>query len=217
MSKQETETHNTETSRRKLIYSSELKSLVSENPELIQKILQSLKGIGGQRTYELGEKIKPVENDGLILEMVQNRPYSEIYKATLPNGKELCLKIEKQNKENIRSNGHEEFLASKKANSLIEKVPGVRTINFQLGYKDKERSFFLSEWENFEPLNEYLDRLWERKDANQDNEAWRKILSLNQRVQELQKIFAGFHDFDEKNMFYDPLSDDIILFDLSYL
>lgn len=212
----ETETHNLETSRRQLAYSKDLKTLVQENPRLIKNTLHALDEIKCNRTYELGEKIEPIRTDDITLELIQNRPYSEIYKATLPTGEEFCLKSEKQRSSETRSEAHKEYLSMEKANARLKDIKNVRTIDFQLAYQDKNRSLFVSRWENYEPLNEHLEKLWQIKDERQDPGTSEEILTLNHRIQELQKLFSDFHDFDEKNMFYDPQTKDIILFDLTF-
>ena len=175
----------------------EFKDLVGKNSDLVPTIIELLDKLP-KNTPE-GSEVKKNE---ITLTLVEIRTYCTIYKFELDN-KKFFLKYN-----SYLLHGSEEVKSSAKAAELLTDTPGVRVVNFHLGYHDKKRSFFVAEWQDLKPLRAYLS----------EHEGEPKREELQTRLHHIIEIMEknNFVDAYAHNMFYDPTKDEIILFDLQH-
>ena len=175
----------------------EFKELVGKNSDLVPTVIELLDKLPkGSRTDEKMTK------NGITLTLVQNRNYCTIYKFEFAD-KKFFLKYNSS-----LLYGSKEIKSSAKAAEFLADTPGVRVVNFQLGYHDKKRSFFVAEWQDLLRIEHYL--------AEHEEEP--NLEELRARITHVEDIMDknNFFDAYAHNMFYDPAKDEIILFDLEH-
>lgn len=184
---------NKEGKTRSLIYSPELKSSIEKHPRITKQVLKLIESI---ETQPVGTD---AEEDGIKVTYFQKRNWSTNFKVEAM-GQTYHLK-----KELGRGTGHKSMTSFEEAERRIENRKDVRLINYQLGYTDKQgNDYFLAKWEEIPLMRDYL---------NQD-------LSDSEREEIADKLgwvydtFEDYKDVTTANMFYDPNTKQVVLFDL---
>ncbi len=108
--------------------------------------------------------------------------------------------------------GAEEFKSLENAAKLLKGIEGVEVIDFQLGYQDTDRTYFVSKWRDGVILGEYLTALYAKVDA----ESLEKRNNLLKRYKVIDDIMEAhnFQDFHFDNVLYDQSTDMLIVFDV---
>lgn len=182
----------------------EFKDFVGKNPDLVPTVISLFESL--PKTSNSGEKA--VKGD-ISLTFIALRERSTIYKLEVGE-KNFFLKCD-----NGLDSGTAEVRSSAKAARIVVGIPGVRVTNFQLGYHDKKYDFFIAEWSDLQPIKNYL--LDQSKVPDPDNGF--RLQKLETRIGRLERILwkNNFVDAFRQNMFYDPATDEIVLFDFALI
>lgn len=133
-------------------------------------------------------------------------PYYQLSYA----GRDFLVKLEGH--ASAFDQGYAQAQATKKAERILREsnLENVQIIPWHLGYSDKKSHYYVAEWRgDLETLGRITGRL--------ARENPQEALRLDDRVAAIVNVLQaqGYNDVDKRNMFYDPQSDTILLFDLS--
>jgi hypothetical protein len=106
--------------------------------------------------------------------------------------------------------GVDEVAVMADAGRVLKSIPGVKVIDYHLGYQDKYNTYVISRWDDSlrEQLDVYLKRISGLVQTS-------KIKAINDRVRIIQdKLKGSFMDVLTYNMAYDEKNDLILIFDL---
>lgn len=205
--------HTRENTVRQLEYTDDFKEFIGQNPGVLKSAFETIqKGFDGD-SIDVGRvKIEKKEFGG--------ERASEFYLVDVA-GKKLFVKklrtelVEKAS--GYRADGFQEVTASREAEERLAEIPWARVIDYKLGYKHGDQSFFVSEWNEAltHDLAELLRSL-RREIYEQDSpQAKAKYELLIGKIAELFDILGDdFFDVERHNMAYDETNDQVILFDL---
>ena len=186
-----------ENKTRGLGYTELFKKLVKENPGLISALLKL--------DDELKIEGQSFEENGLKARLILKKSSCDFYELAA-GGTKLFVKVDHRS----NNGGYSEFVSSKQLRDRpeLEDVPWVEVLDYYLGYTKGNKKIFISRWRDLVILKEYL--------YNRDcpiDPAERE--DLENKIAYLKSRFMGqFADFNEHNMFYDPQSRKIIIFDI---
>jgi hypothetical protein len=108
-------------------------------------------------------------------------------------------------KELGRGTGHKSMTSFEEAKRRIENSEDVRLINYQLGYTDKQgNDYFLAKWEELPLMQDYLNQ--DLTDAEREE--------IADKLGWVYDTFEDYKDVTTANMFYDPNTKQVVLFDL---
>lgn len=200
------------TEKKKFIYDTEFKEWINKNPGIIKSFKEFLKQFYSTPDGDLHAGLVFQVND-LRVELLKrsNREGGlnlfSTFKITV-DGISFFVKAEK---EQDVSQGFEEFRSTRIAKGILQNIPWVEVIESQLGYQDSEgRSYFVSKWRDLKTVQEVL--LSGEAGADEHFDLRNKISEIRRLLSKLE-----FFDVDKKNMFYDPATKKIILYDLDSL
>ncbi|GEM_PF-5312822 len=219
----------TEAKNKKLAYAGEFKDFVRENPGILKSVLGLIDKVDKKGDLErgvLGEigeiEVEPIYNHG--------RRRRAGYLVAVGNDKFFLKKVNAAEEELYIARGFDEALSTKAAKDILKDMPGVRVVNFQLGYQDNENSYFVSRWEGsphiVELFRDFLNnKLWYEKiygagslTAEKEKELQRLRNRVRYRMKKVESLFdeRGYFEVVSDNMLYDLDKDQIILLDLFY-
>ena len=215
-----------ETETRKLGYAQEFKDWIKQNPGVIKRFLEALNSGEIDRTLSTNKPFRIGDATITLAELYPNRRGPR-FKLRLGD-KAFFIKIEKKVPDNLKFQyGYEEFLSTQKARELLEEVPNVEVCDFQLGYQDDKFNIFVSIWIDLPRLDIYMDRL-RFKAEGLEPVAMEEFKTIKTTLKKIYQILLpplvsiaqrrkteGYGDIREGNMFYDPQTKKIILFDLA--
>jgi hypothetical protein len=204
---------NRESNGRVLWYEQDFRNYLKEHNKLPKEILKLSDGVWHKGEVRCSEGIclECIDlnlSDEVLFgrkDIEQKDIYSKGFKVTVGD-KTFFFKIEKKYMDT--DGGYEEMQDTILAKDIIEplKEYNVRVVNPLLGYKDDERSYYISEWENLPLLDVVL--------YNYDKKGLEKYDILIERMDDIRNILDGYREVSAHNMFYDEDKDEIVLFDL---
>ena len=106
-----------------------------------------------------------------------------------------------------------------KAKNLLRNMKDVEVVDFQLGYQDKDSTYFVSRWEEGVVLDEYLEKLQSIKKTSKDEKmaqnATKELVELKKRYDKIVLLLRdAFTDVHEHNMLYNPQTKKLKIFDI---
>jgi hypothetical protein len=108
--------------------------------------------------------------------------------------------------------GYNEFKSNEVAQELLKKLPNVEVVPAQLGFSDARQHYFVAKWQgDMQEAMYYLYTPDRHKISLLEQE------ELKKRVVEIQQALGDFVDVSDHNMFYDPETKKIFVFDLHRL
>jgi hypothetical protein len=108
--------------------------------------------------------------------------------------------------------GYNEFKSNEVAQDLLTKLPNVEVIPAQLGFSDARQHYFVADWQgNMQEAMYYLYTPDRHKISLLEQE------ELKKRVVAIQQALGEFVDVSDHNMFYDPETKKLFVFDLHRL
>ena len=198
-----------ENQNRALSYRTEFKHWVKENPGVIARVVKLIEKI-------LSNNLEVTENrlvDENIHIIHKKQPYSDIFEVTIGQDK-FFIKRDEERLRNTSSvyrvGGQKEY-----TDSLIAKIdlgddPDIEIIDFQLGYSDKNKkrpiNYFVSKWKDLKTVSQCLD------DPDSSVEEKEEII---RKVSRAKWLFQIYQDIKTDNMFYNPVTRKIVMFDLN--
>jgi hypothetical protein len=106
--------------------------------------------------------------------------------------------------------GANEMSSLIKAKKLLEGLEGVEVVDFQLGYEDRNgTTYFVSKWEDGVPLDNYFESLHKNDSEVKNSDLYRRYIDIVLRL-------GKFADVEEHNIFYNPQTDKLIVFDVHH-
>ena len=198
---------NLETSRRKIAYDETAADLIEKNPKLLKRILdakQSLNGRTGPRD---------LISEGINIHLIEDNIDQKYLKLSI-QGKEYFIKFTPKELQAKYSGGVTEYKRLESAKEQIEKagLENVRFVNFRFAYEDSKNTFFVSDYEPAAATNlaNYIIVLEQSKSSTAKNQ----IIKLKDRAAKIKSVLPNFKDASERNLAYDPKTDQIVIFDL---
>lgn len=113
--------------------------------------------------------------------------------------------------------GAEEFRAAEESSKVLEGMDRVKVIDFQLGYQDDDKTYFVSKWKDAVLLGEYLMNLSVKKirgDISPEEDAKRRELHIRENSIGAVLHENGFEDYHFHNVLYEPSTDMMYVFDV---
>lgn len=203
-----------ESAFRKLKYVESFKKVVSEHPKLISSFLKYKNMIKKSKNNsdQIKEENKSVEVDGIKISLV-----SKAYNNHETQGSYYKVETDKEaffvkTIPGFFTNGlgQEELSSLSNAKNLLKDVIGVEVVDFQLGYDDVHNTtYFVSKWQDEGFLDDYLSSLKGRQQNPQ-------YANLKKRFAKIQKILIRFADVEMHNIFYNPKTDILTIFDIHH-
>lgn len=201
--------------KRALEYVDEFKEIIREHPG-IMRTFKSLEKQADKSLMENGQWEQSFEEDGVTIKLLDS--LGKYVKADI-EGNSYFIKREKGHySKTIPSYGADEFRSTNLLKKMVENEPDVETVDFQLGYQDDEgTTYFISKWVYAPRMREYLLQLSAASEEG-DEEARKLREALVKRVSTLDTFLKeqGFVDISENNMFYEPETGKIMLFDAHF-
>jgi len=193
---------------RGMSYRPEFKEWVKEHPKAMAKAVRLI-----EKLAELGSRSNgdaSFEGDVRVTHMKQ--PFSDVFKVAVgPDTFFVKRDKERLNIPGVHTvGGQSEYSDSLLARNGLKDDPDIDVVDFKLGYTSKDPknpiAYFVSTWEDLQTVGEYM------RDPNLDPQ---EKLQIEQKIKKAQRLFAEFHDVDVTNMFYDPTTKKIKMFDLN--
>ncbi len=186
-----------ETNSRQLGYTQDFADFVGNNQkvlhtsyDLIHEILSGLRK---------SSPVMQLERDGVSVSFIDHEVTNKHFKVE-SGDKTFFVKREAiWHEKTLFFRGHNaynEIISSRRARELLKGLPGVRVINFQLAYRNKKESFFVSTWADLSEIDSKL------------------LKKLESRIAVIKQRLKGYQNIVESNMFYDAHTDEIVLYDL---
>lgn len=197
-------------SSKQLAYTPETKDFIHDNPGVMRKTLDLINEVN--KNFKYGSR---AEDGDVSVEMKSTWESQPTYKITVGD-KCFFLKVRDVGPNSEDQGGFDEVLDIKEAEQLLADVGNIKITNYRLGYTDKKKKYFVSEWSDSHTMgvDEYLggDYLATR-DENYDYEK-EKVFNT---VREANTVLSrnGYWDIGVDNMAYDPSSRKVVLFDLN--
>ena len=191
-----------ETETRKLAYDEDFRAWMKEHPRAMKTFLEIV------RSEEFKNAVvgNVIERGGIKVTLIESS-YDRGPRLRLElDGTNFFVKIEKESQEQGFAWGHKEFVDSQKAKELLAGLSGVEVYESQLGYQTENESFFVSKWIDLPTLENYIYGI-ELADPLRSK--------LVEKFHKIRERLGGFFNVSAYNMFYDPQTDTIILYDLS--
>jgi hypothetical protein len=200
---------------KQLAYTGEAKDFIHNNPEVIRKILDLIKNVNQEP--RLGAR---VEDGDISVEMIRGWDTQPRYKIQV-GSKLFFLKIREISEEAEDQGGFYEAMDTREAETLLTGIEGIEVSRYQLGYTDRKKKYFVSEWFGSHVLGirEYLGENYPSAPSHGSLEDSRD--PEKERVQaiirEVIPILSqnNYWDIGIDNMVYDPVSKKVIVFDLN--
>ncbi|GEM_PF-4353235 len=213
---------------RKLAYAESFKEIIVNHHGLIstfQNLENQLKEKVKKGEFLLGYSI---EERGLKLSPIGTSPTLEEHVhgyGKYPGNKGMYLKVEIQGEAFFvktkpgyleKGKASDELLSLKKVKELLNNLKNVEVVDFQLGYQDRDRSYFVSRWEDGITL---FDFMMEQRIENSDKESQRILYNkkgneLEERLQQIESRLKDFADVNWQNILYDPKTEKLTVFDV---
>jgi hypothetical protein len=153
-----------------------------------------------------------------------DQDYNVYFKVQFGEDDIFFVKRERLLKITPEHNSINEARAALRAETALQGIEGVKVVNPQLAFKNKECSYFVSRWVELPELGEYLSQILYRRCPKV--EADRRYVDLLGRKSRISEILSSsfteeerragyaFADMMNYNAFYDEDTDTIVLFDL---
>lgn len=185
-----------------LSYSPEFKNWLKQHPRAMSQVADLIEKIIYNKEKDTGYEL----TEGDIKVIYSERPYSDIFEVTVGNDKFF---VKRDSSRKVSSTGGQfEYNSSMLAKERLNNYPDIETINFQLGYtnKDSNIAYFVSKWEDLESVEDYLSRSDLKSEERKE---------IKEKLCRIMEIFPDFSDVKKYNMFYDPNTKKIKMFDLN--
>ena len=212
-----------ESKTKQLGYKDEIKDFIGENPGAIKKATELI-----DRIINSDPKVGQLEEDGLEVTFIPSRfdeyPFETIEEGN-PNfrvslkGRDFFVKrLDKTMFQPHDQGGFGELTDSAEAKKRLQNIPGVRIVEFLLGYSTEKYNYFVSRFEsgNVVPLVDYMKGLSERRDP----ESQAELDDITNKEELIKRDFNDYLDIDglEEGLikaFYDPRKKEIVMFDFN--
>jgi len=196
-----------ETETRKLAYDEDFRAWMKEHPRAMKTFLE----IVHSHEFKNAKEGDVFERGEIMVTAIGQHSYRGPRLKLELAGSNFFVKIEKESQEQGFAWGHKEFVDSQKAKELLAGLSGVEVYESQLGYQTEKESFFVSKWIDLPGIQEYMDMLIDNDEEGNEE----KVFELRKKNREIHEVLKDFFDINDYNMFYDPQTDKIILFDIS--
>lgn len=121
--------------------------------------------------------------------------------------------------ENQGSLGAHEFDSAQHAQEMLDGIENVEVVDFQMGYHDEEKTYFVSKWVDGISLESYeveLETIMTNEAGGESAiTAEAELLELTQRFRNIRsRLIHDFTDVSPHNALYNPPSKKITIFDI---
>lgn len=192
----------------KFAYTKDFKDLMREKKNLFSTVLELIKELEESSKGD-GHEVSGQRDDITLTTMPIGLDSSEIFKLEI-QGKSFFLK----KKPSPTNGGFPEIISASSAKNLVKNLANVEVIQPQFAYSDNsDNHYVVSPWHEAELLTDYMHSLLDEHTSEADA----KYDKLRARVNEIDYVLYDYGDVGTHNMFYDPSTDKIYLFDLHKL
>ncbi len=186
---------------REIAYSNDFKNWVREHPQALSKVLGCINQVlisKEEGTY----KVDHAEFDDTSVDLI-NHGFGDSFKVRVRNDSFFVKR------DNFReSGGVKEFESSMKAKDKLKGLFNVEVVEYQLGYTNKKtgEKYYVARWvSGMEKAEKHAFIPDVNPNGNRE---------LSNRIDVIKERLKGFWDVNAGNMFYDPKSKKILVFDL---
>lgn len=179
----------------------EYKSLLQEYPHAIPIVMRCIEWCKKQGVG------KPKVEGDVYVEMFDDNdlgegPFAWYFKVIIGDRSYF---IKEQSPSKREDYAVREVLGTKRAKEILQEkgIRNVRVIEVLAGYSSRDKDIFMSRWidHGFVKLSRHKGGLLEER-------------AIARRMEELEKALSGYYDLDDYNIFYNPKTKEMILFDL---
>lgn len=190
------------TQRRELGYTKEFKDWIKEHPKVLDNVARAVRKIMSSKNEQGRYDLESAEDGDVKAEMIRHA-FSHAFRVTV-DGNDYFVK-----RDQMRPvGGVTEFESSMEAKKLLANMKGVEVVPYQFGYTDKKTGerYFVAKWiPDMERASKYAYIPGMNPLGSEE---------LTKRIQEIQERLPDFWDVNPGNMFYDPKTKKIIVYDL---
>ena len=213
---------------RELVYADSFKEMIREHPGVIKSFNMLMDKISPESEKKKGTlKFGDILEDGEVQikvisatgeELHEGMPVKkpEFFKAKV--GDELFFVKIRPGLRGGTGRGAEEFRSLEEASKALEGMDRVKVIDFQLGYQDEDRTYFVSKWKDAVMLSDYLigfnRRIISGETLPVEEEVKRQELRSREKIIGTILHENGFEDFHFDNVLYEPATDIMYVFDV---
>jgi hypothetical protein len=198
--------------KKHLIYESELKLFIRNNPGLLGKARKALDS--------LREIDDSVMIDGVKVTKIPTSS-TNVFKIESPE-ESFFVKVKSFPDNRVGEMGFEEFVDTKEAQASIDDLPWVETLTPLLGYRDEAHTYYISKWNsalqpNLEVYLKDLNSAVATSKTQEEADVYiEEIIDLQKKIAIIRERLGdnAYRDLHSHNMAYDPGSKKIYLFDL---
>lgn len=204
-----------ESRTRILAYTPEFKNEIVVSPRAIKKFL------------ELRAKLEKVGDksgtEGFSVEFFGSWKGVKYYRLMTTDSSYFI----KETPQNIRyrGGGVVEIKSLRKVRDILKKnnISWAETVDFKLGYEDKDKMFFISKWQNrlqftvdgYKKIMKHVLAINSDSKTWTTTEAWQELEEIDKKMNELGELLGqSFGDFTQYNVSYDPNLKKFYIFDL---
>ena len=204
---------------KQLEYTPDFKEVIAQNPGALKSFLKLEKEIESsynpedtenEKSYTDGEiTITPLYRNSIHKNFIRQTemPITGYLKVEIGDQKFFVKTLPGFYYDPENSSGIEEFKSIEKADEVLKDIEGVKVIEPQLGYHDKEKNktYFVSKWLDLPSASEYCYKA-----------GFQKSEPIRFRIKNIISILNenGFRDVHTGNMFYDETSDTLYVYDV---
>ena len=210
--------HAVENPNKKLVYTKEVKDFVAANPNVLRTALELVQQVNQE--FKSGAR---AEQEGVSVEMKSSWPSQPTYQVVVGD-KTFFLKI-RDNDENAEGQGgYDEVIDTHEAEGLFDGVKNIEITKYKLGFTDKNKKYYVSEWidsPEILELDDFLAGGYVRKREAMEEYEYDSFSKEKEHVLTTVRTAVGilsqngYWDIGKNNMVYDPLQKKVILFDLN--
>lgn len=197
---------------RALTYSPDFKEWVKNHPGFLLKAEKLIEDfVAGKLPNTDGD----IVSEGDIKIVHKKQPYSDIFEVTIGEDKffvkrDSGKRLKDQLIKSFRVGGTNEYADSLTARLGLKDDPDIEVIDFQLGYNNNDEEnpikYFVSRWEDLKTCSEYIE------EGNLSDEVKSELV---RKIEKAQRLFREYQDIRPENMFYNPITKKIVMFDLN--
>ncbi|MBU0998966.1 hypothetical protein KKG24_01475 [Patescibacteria group bacterium] len=196
-------------SSRGLSYRPEFKDWLKKHPRAMSRVASLIE----EMIIHVPRGLRDELTEGDIKVIYINKPkYSDVFKVIV--GKDKFFVKRDQGRLQMFGvhlvGGQSEYSDSVLVKHQLKDDPDIEVIDFQLGYtnhNDKNPiAYFVSKWEELETVGKYLSNPNLKIEERQE---------IKNKVAKVRRLFSEFHDINMENMFYNPNTKKIKMFDLN--
>jgi len=209
-------------------YALEFKEEIKRYPKVLSTVLSLMKSDKLKKPSNYTEVSSAHENGVRIIFLdrkypsrrgIERQGIGKLFKVTFPDLSSYFAKVhDHQEAMNFFGGGYQQFSDSAFARSALKELSFVEVIDFQLGYQDEKKAFFVAKWRDgissSYSFDSYIILLMAQGKKEKAEELERKRDLLIQKLTGLRQDLASFSDDPRNNWGFDIKTEKFAVFDM---